>query len=104
MLLFDFASDIFPSRLKESILQPNVADLWKHVKTSKWMQLGTLLGVGSVKLEMIEKDHGDIDDKLHRMFRAWLEIERDPTWNKVVAALEGMELNVLASDIKDMFC
>lgn len=92
-------------RLEEnhSVL-PKLADLLKYVKTSNWHRLGVSLGVDLVKLDMIDEERHRIENKLSRMFRTWLDTDEDPTWNKVVTALKDMELNVLASDIKDRFC
>ena len=81
-----------------------MAELLKHVKTAKWHRLGVFLDVDPTKLGAIRQDTKETEDALSRVFETWLESKLNPTWKKVVQALNDLELHVLATEIEDRFC
>ena len=83
---------------------PDLADLLQYVTTAKWHRLGVFLKLDSNKLDMINQDCNETEEKLTQMFQTWLKVEKDCTWYKIVQALDDLGLKVLASDIKEKFC
>ena len=83
-----------------------MSDLLKHVKAAaRWSTLGTHLKIDRHKLEVIRRDHhNDSEGALHAVFTTWLDNAEEPSWNKIVKALNDTELGVLASEIEDRFC
>ena len=52
-------------------------------------------------LDVIEKNHhGDTERCCTEMFKYWLSVDTEATWNKLTEALEGIGKKVLAKDIK----
>ena len=74
------------------------------MKTAKWHKLGVFLDVDPTKLGAIRQDTKETEDALSRVFETWLESKLNPTWKKVVQALNDLELHVLATEIEDRFC
>ena len=78
---------------------PQMKDL-VLIKVSEWYELGLQLGVEDAELEEIEKNNrGDLKACRRNMFRAWLRITPDPSYQQLVEALmavgEGKEADLL---------
>ena len=55
------------------------------------------------KLNIIEKNHpGDVERCCTEMFKCWLKIDTEASWNKIEDALEGIGLHVAAKRIRDV--
>ena len=58
------------------------------IKVTEWYELGLQLGVEDAELEVIEKDNrGDLKACRRNMFRAWLRITPNPSYQQLVEAL-----------------
>ena len=59
------------------------------IKVNEWYELGLQLGVEDAKLEEIErKNPGNLNACRRNMFRAWLRITPNPSYQQLVEALE----------------
>ena len=88
---------------------PEVRYLNKYVRDplcaagpNKWRDLGLIL-IGESnrsKLGMIKIDekHG-VSGCCDAMFARWLEIDPEPSWNKLIAALKEISLKAIAEDL-----
>ena len=83
-----------------------MSDLLKYVKAAaRWYTFGAHLKINRDRLEVIRRDHrNDSEAALVAVFKAWLDNAEEPSWNKIVKALNDTELGVLASEIEDKFC
>ena len=85
--------------------KPTVKLLNIYVKdkvTPKWYDLGVQLlsTEQSCKLDIIKLDHpNDTTMCCTEMFKYWLDVDVDASWNKLIAALEQIDQNTLAKNI-----
>lgn len=84
----------------ESLLR----DLITNVHTMKWYHLGLQLDLHDFKLQEIEVDVKDNNDRLRKMFQTWLENCVNPSWKDVVKALEKIGDKSLAAKLEKQFC
>ena len=69
-------------------MKPELKDL-VLVKTTKWYNLGLQLGIEDTELDVIEENSPkDIDACKRKMFKAWLRITPNPSYQKLVEALQ----------------
>ena len=75
----------------------------KNKVTPKWHDLGVQLlsSEQSKKLDIIKEDHpSDTSMCCTKLFKYWLDVDTDASWNKLIAALEQIEQNALAENIR----
>ena len=61
------------------------------IKVTEWYELGLQLGVEDVELEEIKKKNpGNLKACRRNMFRAWLRITPNPSYQQLVEALMAM--------------
>ena len=90
--------------------KPNLKLLQRHVipnVSSKWLELGVELfdTREEPKLEDIESNHkNDVNKCCFEMFHMWLKTRVNPTWTRIVEALEspGVHLVSVAADLKKL--
>ena len=70
-----------------------------------WHQLGTQLGVPQEELERIDEECHNVSRKLNKMLDYWLKNNEEPSWEKIVKALEriGHHGN-LVTDLRCKYC
>ena len=69
-------------------MKPQLKDL-VLVKTTKWYNLGLQLGIEDTELDVIEENSPkDIDTCKRKMFKAWLKITPNPSYQQLVEALK----------------
>ena len=56
-----------------------------------WHQLGTYLNIPHEILSRIDKDFQDSTRKLNEMLQYWLSNEMEPSWEKVIDAVQRMK-------------
>ena len=66
----------------------------------EWDILGTHLKLSQSEIREIERDHQSTRRKTIAMFDKWLSKEVNPSWMKIIAALENMFETKLASQLK----
>ena len=67
--------------------EPQMKDL-VLIKVTEWYELGLQLGVKDAELEEIEKNNrGDLKACRRNMFRAWLRITPNPSYQQLAEAL-----------------
>ena len=67
--------------------EPQMKDL-VLIKVTEWYELGLQLGVKDAELEGIEKDNQrDLKSCRRNMFRAWLRITPNPSYQQLAEAL-----------------
>jgi len=55
------------------------------------------------KIQLAKADNNkNPEERCADMFRQWLIIERNATWNKVIAALRAVNLGIIANDVERM--
>ena len=90
-----------------SILEPPSMSIFQNKLferiSIKWETVGTVLLKDDMgdKMERIDKDEKNTEDKIRRVLRAWLKGEgRQPTtWSTLINVLNEVNLKVLAEDI-----
>ena len=86
--------------------RPTLKLLNSHVRNkvgSEWYYLGEelLCYEHSEKLNIIKQDHpGDVKMCITKMFKTWLDVDNEATWNNLIAALEQIDKNALAENIR----
>ncbi|XP_019856394.1 PREDICTED: uncharacterized protein LOC109584921 [Amphimedon queenslandica] len=65
------------------------------VRTDKWHQLGLQLGVDDKKLQEIDSERSDTQEKRTQMFRAWISSQPGASHNQLV---EVLRLKVIGED------
>ena len=68
---------------------------------TRWYSLGLeLLDSNTAVLDVIKTSHQRDDDRCSEMFKKWLEMKPDASWSQLVTALNNIELNTVARNIK----
>ena len=58
--------------------------------TSKWQQMGDLLGVDPNTIESLHYSSLPDDVKMSKMLQSWLDNEPTPaTWDNIISVIEG---------------
>ena len=74
--------------------RPQMKDLYEHITpryATKWRKTGTLLGLPTGALDIIENDNrGKAESCCNGMFEKWLDINQTASWGKLFDA--GIEL------------
>ena len=62
------------------------------LKTVDWYNLGIQIGIDKAKLDEIDDQYSQkqIDRKRSDMLGYWLDNEEEPTWGKIINALERL--------------
>lgn len=69
---------------------------------AQWDLLAVHLKFPQSVINIIDRDyHNQTERACHQMFQRWLEGE-DATWNVLIAALEDIEKQTLASDLRNL--
>ena len=73
--------------------KPKLTDLYEHVTPQyalKWKVIGTLLGVASEKLDIIEHDNRDkAEPCCNDMLKWWLRVDPTASWGKLFTVIES---------------
>ena len=85
--------------------RPEMKDLveWLHDDLVKWEEFGDFLpGIESTHIEMIKANHrnAEVNAKKRALYDQWLHIDPNATWSNVIEALEKINENTLAAEIK----
>ena len=70
---------------------------------TKWFQLGINLGLQTHRLDKIRQDYHETDQQMLQMLDVWLRREPNASWLDVVNALEEMEENTVAKNIRQKY-
>ena len=72
---------------------PKLKDLYQHITpqyAADWIVIGTLLGIPSGALDIIEHDNMyKVTRCCNAMLRKWLEIDITATWGKLFTVIES---------------
>ena len=77
--------------------------LLQELKNVEWDTLGTYLGLSQSEIRDIERDHQNTGRRRSEMFDLWLRKGENPSWVKIIAALEKMTETRLASQLKKKY-
>ena len=66
--------------------------LEREINVSNWDTLGTHLGLSQDEIKEIELDHQTTECRRVEMFDKWLKEEENPSWEKVIDALDSMHV------------
>ena len=73
-------------------VRPLLKDLYRHFVphyATKWKDIGTLLGLNSQVLMMIEADHpNNVKLSCREMLQRWLYMDRTATWEKLFTVID----------------
>ena len=73
--------------------KPTLTDLYKNITPQyalKWKVIGTLLGVASEKLDIIEHDNRDKAEPCYNdMLKWWLRVDPTASWGKLFTVVES---------------
>ena len=77
--------------------------LLQELKNVDWDTLGTYLGLSQSEIRDIERDHQKTERRRSEMFDMWLRKEENPSWVKIIAALENMLETRLVSQLRKRY-
>jgi len=67
---------------------------------TKWYRLGVeLLDSNTAELDVIKANHQRDDDRCSEMFKTWLEMKPDASWNELAKALTNIDMKTAARNI-----
>ena len=69
----------------------------------KWDSLGSRLGLSEGEIRELECDHRTTECRRRGMFDRWLRKEVNPSWERIITALESMDEKSLASRLRDKY-
>ena len=96
------------SGTKEKKTKPTVQLLHRELQTvqHRWYGIGLQLGLPPKTLHTIRHDHSREDCEMCMVSacEAWLDAKCDACWQDVVEALNVIEHQVLAEEIKTKYC
>ena len=73
-------------------------------KVAKWQTLGTNLDMAPCEITVIEQDHpGDTARRRTAMLDKWLRKEENPSWMRIIEALEKMSEKSLANKLRNKY-
>ena len=69
--------------------------------STKWQEIGNLLGVDSDTIEMLYNSNFSDQNKMSKMLQSWLDNEPTPvTWDHFISVIEGpLQMKSLAIEI-----
>ena len=77
--------------------------LLQELKNVEWDTLGTYLGLSQSEIRDIENDHKNTGRRRVEMFDLWLRKEENPSWVKILAALEKMSETSLVIQLRKKY-
>ena len=77
--------------------------LLQELKNVEWDTLGTYLGLSQSEIRDIEHDHQNTGRRRIVMLDLWVRKEENPSWVKIIAALEKMSETRLASQLRKKY-
>ena len=84
---------------------PLLKDLYKHVTpryATDWKVIGTLLGLPSETLDIIEHDHfHKAIPCCNAMLKRWLQVDTTASWSKLFTVIESPAVSYSAPDKGD---
>ena len=84
---------LFSTRFSTANTKPHLTDLYEHITPQyavKWRVIGTLLGIASEKLDIIEHDNRDkAEPCCNNMFKIWLRVDSTASWKKLFTVIES---------------
>ena len=93
-----------PSGMQKQEVKPEVQLMVVHLNTvqDKWFLIGIALGISVSILHTIEQSYpqGGVDRWLVEMIQYWLDSDPAACWERLVRALEQLDLLALAATIK----
>ena len=73
--------------------KPKLRDLYEHITPQyalKWKVIGTLLGIASEKLDVIEHDNVyKAEPCCNEMLKWWLRVDTTASWEKLFTVIES---------------
>ena len=79
------------------LLQNDLVYVWR------WYPLGLQLGVPDADLKVIESDYQRTEDRKLRSLSKWMDIDKQPSWSKVVRALVAINERHVARTIAEKY-
>ena len=67
--------------------------------SNQWFELGMRLNIPMPAMKEMEHDTVRLERRMPKLFQYWLKNETNPTWQKIVDALEGIGQGELASKL-----
>ena len=89
-------------RMRNNILstvttKPKLPDLYEHITPQyalNWKVIGTLLGVASKRLDIIEHDnHYKTEPCCNDMLKWWLRVDPTASWEKLFTVIESLAVS-----------
>ena len=90
--------------MSDQLLELNANLLEREINVSvNWDTLGTHLGLSQGEIRQIERDHHTTERRRVEMFDRWLRKEENPSWEKIIAALENMSEKSISSQLRKKY-
>ena len=77
--------------------------LVRELRDVEWDTLGRCLGLSKGEIKEIEGNYQNTGRRRIEMFDKWLSKEENPSWEKMIAALEDMSENNIASQLRKKY-
>ena len=98
-----------PSVLNDGSLQSEssvtVRKMYLELKdvSAEWERLGFLLGLSQDRLDVIKRDYDYVDGRYRRMLYDWYNKDLNPSWDKIMWALNQMGHKRFANSITEKY-
>ena len=77
--------------------------LVRELRDVEWDTLGRCLGLSKGEIKEVEGNYQNTGRRRIEMFDKWLSKEENPSWEKMIAALEDMSENNIASQLRKKY-
>ena len=90
--------------MSDNVDTPSVDLLVKELcGVVKWDTLGVHLGLTVIEIEEIEQDYHETARRRMAMLNKWIKKETNPSWLKIISALERMSETTLANHLREKY-
>ena len=73
------------------------------IQDTQWYNLGIRLGVQHDALDSIEARYSNPNRRKREMFKRWLEITPNPSWNTLLAALDEIGATEISECVREEY-
>ena len=73
------------------------------IQDTQWYSLGVRLGVQHDVLDSIEANYSNPNRRKRQMFKRWLEISPNPSWNTLLAALDEIGATEISECVREEY-
>lgn len=82
--------------------RPTLKELVRYSSeiTDHWKQVALELDLSEEKVDHIDENYSNVQERCYRMFSTWLKLFAEPCWCQIVSAFEMTGLQSVAKQIR----